>query len=230
MRPKFLEVIQLGVLVGVIAVAVAVAVTSYSQVDSVVNSVAGVYYSQHTGGLSAPSHLPGGGETGVSGIFSTFLFLTKLVIYGVICMLFGCALYLFASMFGVFTTAIEKILNGIVGISLRIRSRMVPPPLAMDTVLEVSPDGKPTVLRNVLRGLSNGVRMADKNYSALKEDIAALQQLTAGLTPPPPPKPIEEIAAELQAELERTRAELAAAKAAKPVVTPAPVPTPEPAK
>lgn len=220
MKPRFLEVIRLGVLLAFVAVAVAFLVGSYSHVDSAVNAAAGVHASE--GGLRMTVTAADGVsavERPVGSIFSTGLFMVKLFFYAVIATTFCCALVLLLKALGIATDITGKLASGIAAVFVRVKRQVTPLPMLLDTVIDTSKSGEPVTLGQVLIGMRNNIR--------------ELRLKTAGLELPPPPKSAEEVAAEKDAQLEAMAAELAAMRealtrqsvaAAKPTVQPAPNP------
>lgn len=176
-KPRFLEVIQLGVLLGVIALAVAFVINGPEDCRQVVQSLSG---------------------DGVAGWLTTGAFLIKWIVYGTIAVMFACALCLILNALGVLTTIMEKIIGGIASMTSRVRHKVAPPPLPINTIVGHKKGGVPITLGGMLEDLQSKVK-------AVGQAVKELQEKTAGLQPPPPPKSPDEVIAELQAELARLR-------------------------
>lgn len=147
MKPRFIEVIKLGVLVGVIALALSVVVHGPSDCREAVSALA---------------------SDGVQGWFSTAAMLIKWMIYGFICVTFACAACLLLNALGVLTTIIEKIGGGMMGMVRSIRNAWSPPPVPVDTAIGRRRDGTPVTLGEMLSSLSGKIKALEAKTEGLE--------------------------------------------------------------
>lgn len=204
MKPKFLNVIRLAVLLIAIMVVVGTTIHSYDGCKATVDSVG--YAMQAGDGVSGP----------LGWIWGWFTWFTYIFFIGFVTLVVVLVLHAFR-VFGMLVGAFG---GGIVWIR-----NVWSPPIALDTVIDKSSSGAPITLGQVLTSLTSGVK-------SLKETDKRLLALTAGLQPPPPPKSASEIAAEKDAEIAAMNNRMAAlerelklARSVAPVPTPAPAPT-----
>lgn len=134
MKPKFIETIQLGVLLAAIAIVVGSVMHSYEGCKSTVDSFG--YSLQASSGMTGP----------LGWIWGWFTWFTYLFFIGCVALVAVIVLHAL----GVVATLIRLTAKGIVW----VRGAWSPPPLPMDTVVDHSADGRPITLRQVLIGLS----------------------------------------------------------------------------
>lgn len=113
-KPKFLEVIKLGVLLGFVALALTFILHGPQDCESVIRSVS---------------------SDGVAGWLSTGMLLIKWTFYALICMIFATAACLVLSAFGILTKIVASIGSGIASIVHSIRVAWVGPPVPLDTMV-----------------------------------------------------------------------------------------------
>lgn len=191
MKPKFIEVMQLGVLLGFIALAVAFVLHAPTDASLVVQSVQG---------------------DGVGGVVSTLAMFAKWGFYAVVSVLFACALCLFLNAMGVLTAIVERIARGIASIVSRTKQTISPEPSLVETVIGTRRGGEAITLGGLLAEIQ-------KEIKALKAKTAGIEPPPPPKSAEELLAERDAKLAELQAELEATRAAMKAA-AAKPAVAP----------
>lgn len=138
MKPRFLEVIRLAVLLVAIAVVVGTVFNSY---DDCRATVEGVGHSlQSADGVAGP----------LSWVWGWFTWFTYLFFIGCVTVVAVLILHLF----GVFGMLMGKTAEGVVW----LRHAWAPPPLPIDTVVDTSSNGAPITLGQVLKALNASVR------------------------------------------------------------------------
>lgn len=147
MKPKFLEIIKLGVLVAMVELAVAVILHGPGDAQHVLHSMNG---------------------DGVEGFFTTGFLLLKWFAYGVVLTVFACAACLILKAMGVLTTIAEKFIGGIAWSVSGIRQAWSPLPVPLDTPVQRLKGGKVITLKQVLGALNDRVRKLETLTAGLE--------------------------------------------------------------
>ena len=167
MKPS--ESVKLGVLLGFIALAVAVVVHGPSDAEQALRSMQ---------------------SNGVAGIWSTGLFLLKWMFYGIIFTIFAGGVCLILNALGVLTAIAEKIIGGLASVFSSASSKPAQQPIASESVVATTKSGAPITLGQMLNGLAAKIRVLEAKTVGLEpppppksaeDTIAELQAELAGL-------------------------------------------------
>lgn len=155
MKPKFLEVIKLGVLVGFIGLALAVIIHGPSDTQQVVQSVSG---------------------NGVAGFYTIWL-LAKWMVFGFICVMFAVVACLVLNALGVLTTILQRIGGGLIGLVASLRAAWVGPPVQLSTLV-----GKRT-LGEVLQMFGSNFKELNSRLNEVETKTAGIEPPPPPKTP-----------------------------------------------
>lgn len=145
MKPS--ESIKLGVLLGVIALAVAMIVHGPADAEQALRSLQ---------------------SDGVSGVVSTGLFLLKWTLYAIMFTIFAAGLCLILNALGVLTVIAEKIIGGLASVFSRASSKTTQQPLAGESVVGATKSGAPITLGQMLNGLATKIRALEAKTAGLE--------------------------------------------------------------